>query len=49
MLEPTNKDNNTINEEHIRMRGFPTACINYYAQQNNITVLCVYIYISEII
>ena len=33
MLEPTNKDNNIINDEHIRMRGIPTACIKYYAEQ----------------
>ena len=37
-LESTNKDNNMINEEHIRMRGVPTACAKYYAQQHNITV-----------
>ena len=35
MLESTNKDDNVINEEHIRMRGIPTACIKYYAQQKN--------------
>ena len=38
MLESTNKDSNMINDEHIRMRGIPTACIKYYAEQE-ITVL----------
>ena len=33
MLEPTNNYNNEIDEEHIRMRGVPAACIKYYAQQ----------------
>ena len=33
MLESTNTDNTIINEEHIRMRGIPAACIKYYAQQ----------------
>ena len=33
MLESTNKDNNIINDEHIRMRGIPAACIKYHAEQ----------------
>ena len=33
MLEPTNQDNNIINDEHIRMRGIPAPCIKYYAEQ----------------
>ena len=41
MLESTNEDNNIINGEHIRMRGIPTACITYYAEQKN-TVLDIY-------
>ena len=42
MLESTNKDNNIINDEHIRMRGVPTACIKYYAEQKEITVFGIY-------
>ena len=42
MLESTNEDNNIINEEPVRMRGIPTACVKYYAQQNGITVLDVH-------
>ena len=42
IVESTNKDNSIINEEHIRMRGIPAACIKYCAQQNNITVLDIY-------
>ena len=38
ILEQTGKYDNIINEEHIRMRGTPTACIKYYAQQNDMTV-----------
>ena len=34
ILEPANKDNNIIDDEHIRMRGVPTACIKYYAEQH---------------
>ena len=37
MLEPTDKDGKTINSEHIRMKGIPTSCIQYYAEQHNIT------------
>ena len=39
ILESTDKHGNIINSEHIRMRGIPTSCIQYYAKQNNITVL----------
>ena len=42
MLESTDKDGKTINSEHIRMKGIPTPCIKYYAEQHNITVLDVY-------
>ena len=42
MLEPTDNDGKTINSEHIRLKGIPTACIKYYAEQNNMTVLDVY-------
>ena len=39
ILEPTDKDGNTINSEHIRMKGIPTSCIKYYAEQHNMSVL----------
>ena len=39
MLEPTNTDNNIMNDKHIRMRGVPTACIKYYDEPEQITVL----------
>ena len=42
MLEPTDKDCNPINSEHIRMKGIPAPCIKYYAKQNNISVLYVF-------
>ena len=42
ILESTDKYGNTINSEHIRMKGIPTPCIKYYAEQNNINVLDVY-------
>ena len=42
ILESTDKDGKTINSEHIRMKGIPTPCIKYYAEQHNITVLGVY-------
>ena len=41
-LEPTDKDGDTINSEHIIMKGIPTPCIKYYAQEKGITVLDVY-------
>ena len=34
ILEPTDKDGKTINSEHIRMKGIPTPCIKYYAEQH---------------
>ena len=42
MLESTDEDGKAINSEHIRMKGIPTPCIKYYAQQKGITVLDVY-------
>ena len=42
ILESTDKDGKTINSEHIIMKGIPTPCIKYYAQQKGITVLDVY-------
>ena len=42
VLESTGKDGNTINSEHIRMKGIPTPCIKYYAEQHGISVLDVY-------
>ena len=41
MLESTNEEGLIINGEHIRMRGIPTACIKYYAEQK-ITLLDMY-------
>ena len=51
ILESTDKDGNTINSEHIRMKGIPTPCIKYYAKQNNMSVLDLYkkLYKGEII
>ena len=42
ILESTDKDGNTINPGHIRMKGIPTSCTEYYAQQKGITALGVY-------
>ena len=42
ILEPTDKDGKTIISKHIRMKGIPTTCIKYYADQHNTTVLDVY-------
>ena len=42
ILESTDKDGNTISSEHIRMKGIPTSCIQYYADQHNISVLDVF-------
>ena len=42
MLESTDNDGKTINSEHIIMKGIPTPCIKYYAEQDNLTVLDVY-------
>ena len=39
ILESTDKGGNTINSEHIRMKGIPTSCIQYYAEQHNTSVL----------
>ena len=49
--EPTDKDGKTTNSEHIRMKGIPTPCIKYYAEQHNITVLDTYkkLYNDEVI
>ena len=40
-----------INSELIRMKGIPTSCIKYYAEQHNISVLDVYkqLYNNEVI
>ena len=42
ILESTDKDGKTINSSHIRMKGIPTSCIQYFAEQHNITVLYIY-------
>ena len=39
ILESTDKGGDTINSEHIRMKGIPTSCIQYYAEQHDISVL----------
>ena len=39
ILESTDKDGVTIHSEHIRMKGVPTPCIKYYAEQHNMSVL----------
>ena len=39
ILESTDKGGKTINSSHIRMKGIPTSCIQYHAEQHNITVL----------
>ena len=39
ILEPIDKHCKTINSEHIIMKGIPTSCIQYYAEQHNISVL----------
>ena len=51
VLQSTNKDGNEINSEHIIMKGIPTSCIKYYAEQHNISVLDVYkqLYNNEVI
>ena len=42
ILEAIDKDGKAIYSEHIRMKGIPTPCIKYYAEQHNLTVLDVY-------
>ena len=42
ILESTDKNGNTIHSEHIRMKGIPTSCIKYYAEQHNMSVLDVF-------
>ena len=51
ILEPTDKYGNTINAEHIRMKGIPTPCIKQYAKQHKISVLDLYkkLYKGEVI
>ena len=39
ILEPTDKDCNTINSQHLRYRRIPTSCIKYKASQDMISVL----------
>ena len=45
ILEPTDKDGTAINSEHIRMKGIPTSCIEYYAGQHSITALDMYTHV----
>ena len=37
--ESTDKDGMTIHSEHSRVKGIPTPCIKYYAEQHNMSVL----------
>ena len=46
MLESTNKYNIIMNDEHIRMRGIPTACIKYYTEQRKDSIFG---YLQEIV
>ena len=42
VLEYVNDEGDKIHDQHVRMKGFPTSCIEYYAKINNIRVLDVY-------
>ena len=42
VLEYVNDEGDNIHGQHVRMKGFPTSCIEYYAKLNNISVLYVY-------
>ena len=41
-LESKDKQGNTINEDHIRMRGIPTPCIKYKAHESKCYVMSIY-------
>ena len=42
MLEATDKDGKTIDPDHIILKGIPTMCIQYYAEQHKIRALGIY-------
>ena len=42
VLESKDVDGNTINQEHIRLKGIPTSCIKYKAELENKAVLDLY-------
>ena len=42
ILEYVNDEGDKIHDQHVRMKGFPTSCIEYYAKVNKISVLGVY-------
>ena len=42
ILEYVNDEGNTTHGQHVRMKGFPTSCIEYFAKENKMTVLYVY-------
>ena len=42
MLEYVNDEGGKIHDQHIRMKGIPTFCIEYYAKIHNISVLGLY-------
>ena len=35
MLEYVNDEGNKIHDQHVRMKGVPTSCIDYYAKTTN--------------
>ena len=42
VLEHVNDEGDKIHDQHIIMKGIPTACIKYFAEQHKLTVLDLY-------
>ena len=42
MSEYANDEGNTVHDQHVIMKGFPTSCIEYYAKETEMSVLYVY-------
>ena len=42
ILEYVNDKGHTIHDHHVRMNGFPTSCIEYYANKQGMSVVYVY-------
>ena len=42
MLECVDDDGDKIHDQHIIMKGIPTACTKYFAEQHKLTVLDLY-------
>ena len=42
MLEYVNDEGHKIQDQHARMKCFPTPCIEYYAKENKMSVLDYY-------